>query len=975
MKRTIIASILIILIQRCSIDFPGKSEMPNWDVELNFPLGTKTFFARDMMKASTVTTYISQEGDSIIAFANDALGMERTVVGDSLKIDNITESYTQSIEDVTVENIDEKVIMDMSVVSIAPFDDDWSDNVGPATVRDNLPKGSTPAKLKELFDFTPYGNGAEVTIPQNTEYPSIYRPVDFDEFDKVVIKEGFMDVRILNDLIVELGSPIIITFCNPDSTEIMNDKGVVLTTTYNGSLQPGETSPVFPIPLSNHPLENLILARVEGVICGFGSRTVMNNSENINSSFNMFVSTRDIVVRSAIAIVPEQNFDTTSTVAMPESEHEIISATVKSGNLKINLNNRLNVESLVNINIPGLTQSGVIFNETLTIPPISGINKILSLDDYKITPENDSILVYSFVKTLTTDPNKVYIDEFQGIDLEVFFFGTSEGDSIIFKEFEGIVDQDDIEKEGEIDIDSDTRITSATISRGTIELNLDNKVIQEIDADMTLTLVIPDIVDESNNPIAIGPLTVSPGMTPLFINADNSLAGYKLRPQQRADKEQYVTYDAEIIVPRDTYGIYDLEESFITDIKITGLRFSSVTGYFNEEAIVKEDSTSFPGNNKLDLADFKDGILNIHTENHFGLYADVSFVIPEFMNKQTGEPLELLINMNPEEMEYNQQIGLQDYIFSNMKEREFLYYESKISIPTSEEMTLDASKNVNADIKIENIVLNSIKGHIDTIEVKIAEVEEKVADFPEELKDINLEETTLEVHFDTNIGIDFELDMEIISCNSEGDSEAVHVHHIIKKDDPATRIVTIDEANQLLNIAPDNFVFSGNIRLYGEGEIDQEQYLGGQINVLVPLIISVDADTKIELDPEKITTDLPDELVSVFIHSEIDNSFDLTGLVRTLISRDTTDFLPESSKKPDTLMVFRFVGNQIQEQQIEIIDDRMNMLKDSCYIKNEIELDATLPGEKIKVLTRDRLKLFMYGTIVGHIDLSDGEEK
>ena len=184
----------------------------------------------------------------------------------------------------------------------------------------------------------------------------------------------------------------------------------------------------------------------------------------------------------------------------------------------------------------------------------------------------------------------------------------------------------------------------------------------------------------------------------------------------------------------------------------------------------------------------------------------------------------------------------------------------------------------------------------------------------------------------------------------------------------------IEDANRLLNIGPNRFVFSGNIRLFGEGEIDQQQYLGGLVNVLIPLIISIGDDTKIELDIEKIKPDVPDDLISIFINSEIDNTFDLTGIVRVLASKDSMDLKPTSLNTPVTLVEFKFVGNQVQEQQIEIIDARIELLRDSCYIKNEIELNATQPGEKIKVLISDRLKLFMYGTVSGNVDLSDGKE-
>lgn len=974
-KKLIYILLLFLTLQMCNIKLPNDSDMPNWDVDLNFPMGEKTFFAKDLLKDSTTTVYLSENGDSVIAFENSALEMKQTKIGDSLKIGNITESYSQSIDDVEVEDVQKKITMDMSEVSLGPFDDSWSDDIGPANLRDNSPKGSTPARLYELFDFTEYEEGETVTIPQNTTFPPVYRTVNFDEFDEARIKSGYIDVRIVNNLVTELGSPVIVTLLNPDSSLIQNDRGEILTTTFNMIIPSKANSGLRAIPLDHHPLPNEILVKVDGNICGNGGQDIENTTENKNSHFILEVSTRQIIVSSAVAIVPEQNFDTTSTVALPESDHELISATIKEGTLKIQLINRLDLDLLVDIEIPNLEKTGMTFLKTINVAAMNTKIVELSLNDYTITPENDSIRVISTMTTVTTDPNKIYIEESHGIDVACNFFGNKPGDNIVFKEFEGIVSQEKIEKTGEIDIESETRITSATISQGRIDIRMNNEVVKEIDENILMTLLLPEIRDEFNHPIEIGPLEIAPGQNTISINEnENSLSGYTFHPLENAEKKQVITYLAEIMVPDDNYGTYDLENSFLTDVNITGLKFSSVTGYFNEESIVREDSTAFPDDNKLDEADFKEGRLVVRSQNNLGLNADVHITLYELINKETQHPLKITLAMNSNEMDYEHIEDLQNYRFVNKDNRDYLYYKSSIAIPGEEEMTLESDKTLNGEISLENIKLNHFAGFIDTIDVKVENIEETIAEFPEELKDVNLEKTEIEIQFDTNIGADLQIDFVITSSNSAGDEESVAVNHIIRADDASTKIIRLQESNKLLNIAPEKIIINGILRIFGEGHIAADQYLGGRVNILVPMIISIDENTDIRLDIEQIKPNLPEEIQAVIIHSRLRNSFDLTGKLQVLISQDSLDLLENSPLKPDTLLAFYFHENESFNQQIELSYDKIELLSDSCFIRNVISLDATSDNEKIGVLTSDSLNIMMYGTIKTNIDLKNDEE-
>ncbi|MFP4548518.1 MAG: hypothetical protein ACLFQM_10325 [Fidelibacterota bacterium] len=965
----------LLLIFQCSVEVPSESDMPSWEVQLNIPMGEETFYIEDILDDSTFSSYGLDNGDSVLSYEDNSLEIERTVVGDSLKIDDISESFSQSVDEVTVNDVEKDFVMSMDEVTIDPFSKDFSSNIGLITLNNNEPIESDPVQLDEIIDFSFADEGDQMEIPQATALPVVHRSIEFDQFNDANIQSGYIDLQIFNDLTIELGAPVSITLLNPDSSVIENDQGEIATAIFSEPIPSETISPVESMALNNHHIPREIIVRVEGVVCSSGPQMVTNDDANRNSSFFVEISTRDMVVTSATAIIPEQIFDTTTVVGLPESEHEINSAVIDQGTLAINMVNRMAVESVVSLSIPSLTAAGSDFLESITILPNEEKNVSFDLSNYTISPTNNEIDITAEIQTESTDPEKVDISKSDGMDFNADFYGENSGDNIGFKEFTGTVNQEPMAEDGEISIDSDTRITSAEISRGTFNITINNEVIHSIDENLMLNLSIDNLKNPDGQPLSIGPVAIEPGINQLNINQnDNSLANYRLEPVENFTGNQLITYNAEIVVPDGATGTYLLYEDFETNISLTNLEFSEITGFFDQEPIVTQDSVALPDGHIIQEAFFKEGILLLTANNEMGLNANIDIEIDELIHIESGDKLTIEMVLEENEVVTNIEIPLSDYKLYNEDGGQYLHYQSNVTIPSDDEMTLNTDQSIETSIRIENMSFQSIAGILDTVSVEIDSEEQEFEDFPEELKNINLEKVDLEILFDTNIGARIKMFIDLASYNDDGEKATLHINHLIDPNDENSKRLMVTDAADLMNISPNRLTFSGKVELFGEGEITSDQYISGSVNIKVPFILTIDEDTEIDIDKEKFVQDLPDELAGMKINALINNSFDIGGRMITLISKDSTDLNEDSQFAPDTLVNFRFEKNQQFDAVFNIQDYLIEVLRDSCYMRHIIQLDPTGPNEQIKFFMTDSLKLLMNGNIKALVDLKDEEE-
>ena len=106
--------ILPFFIMSCSLDIPEEENLIRWITEIEIPLGEESVNLGSLSDDSSIfirplNQYFDQEpvDDSIFIYRKQ-IEIESIKVGDKLEIDPISTSFSQSVEDVTIADVDKK---------------------------------------------------------------------------------------------------------------------------------------------------------------------------------------------------------------------------------------------------------------------------------------------------------------------------------------------------------------------------------------------------------------------------------------------------------------------------------------------------------------------------------------------------------------------------------------------------------------------------------------------------------------------------------------------------------------------------------------------------------------------------------------------------------------------------------------------------------------------------------------------------
>lgn len=987
MKRYLILFIglSILFVSACRIRLPDESELPSWTVDLEIPIAQEVITARDLLTDSLISPIAYENGvDSIFAY-EDEIEIETVEVGNQLNIEDVEQTFSQSIEDVKVSGTNTHYTSKFDEVGVDQVTQSIYSEIGKIELDDTEPTSTAPILLTEIVDLSGVEEGETMTIIQGTPFPTIYREVTFTEFDQADFTNGILEISIQNDLVLELGAPITIRLLDADSVTIYGTDNDSAKAEWSNEIPP-DGSASESIYLQGKSLPGTVLVGIDGVVCGSGDEQITNNESNRNSSFVVRVQARDLQVTAAQALVPEQTIDTTGVIALAESDHKVQRSRIQNGSLRINIANHLPVDAILALEVPSIDISeadGVqAFSQQIDFAADQTVDQVYPLSGYFLVMDIDSQEVdYNYVITTEdTDPDKVQIDEDDDVTVEIDLYGANPGDQVTFSRFTGIVNQDPILESGEIDVTTDSKIINAHISTGTMTITVRNNINMDVYAIPQLNITIPEILDESNNPIMeIRDLYPEPNTTTIVID----LAGYRLHPNTvpvSADSfTQHISYTTTVAIPAGIVARYDLTGDFDVEIDVSELTFSTVEGYFEQDAIVERDAVELEEDTKIEEALISEGELVLDVVNNIGAVAVVTFKVKEMIDKDTGNPLqyELQLSENPEPI--SRRISLAPYkIKMNLPdddENQQIHYVSTISIPSDEPMTLELDRKINVDMDIQNLSFAEVQGYIDTVSVDIDTVEQEISALPDELEGINLNNVEMQIHFDTNIEVPVYLDLTLISSNQHGDRKEVNVYQNIV-DDP---LVNIPDASALINIKPDQIVSYGSAAVGGNGTVAVDQYVQGVMKIVVPMDMEITDDAMVDMDPELVDEDLPEVIESVILFAETDNQFDFGGFIEVLAARDTNIFNASDPEKPDTLATFRLFPDSSFIESIMLEETKFELLQDSLYLKTVVNLlgkrDEYGQPESSQLLPSDSLSLLLYGSIKGLIDLSASKDK
>ncbi len=525
--------------------------------------------------------------------------------------------------------------------------------------------------------------------------------------------------------------------------------------------------------------------------------------------------------------------------------------------------------------------------------------------------------------------------------------------------------------------ESDNKITAADISSGSLNIEVDNQI--ALGADITLT--INNLKDAGNNPFQHA----------ISVNANGSvsnnpdLSAYTLVMPDTA--HQQLEYEYSVATQSTGGSQVEVQEndSIKVDLSLANLTFSSVTGYFAHDAIVKTDTVSLQTDHTLQSALFDQGDLVITMTNNMGVEADVGFNITE-LKDAGGQSFAASFSLPNLGQSSTQSYSLENYNLEMSGADQQLQYESSITIPSDQEMTINFEDSIGVDFSLTGVEFESITGVISPITIELDSISQELPDFPEELQSINLQDVNLTLDFISSItDLPILMDLSITGSNSSGETETISVSGWnINADSDSTF-----DAAPLINLFPDAITATGQVTI-GDGvqstTITQNAYATGTLNIHAPFIFNISGDISPETEPQLVEPELGEEIdniESMSLYIESANHFLFGASLEVLAARDTNSFhFASGFPDPDTLGFFSLEpgtesGPSIGLDSLVLDKDQIDLFSEPLYIKTAVTLLGQPDNEPSKIRSTDSLSVTLYGSakLINDFLVSDEEEE
>ena len=947
------------LLSSCSIE-PDLNKLPIIQPELGFSVYQESITLNDvdiLTGDSSITKESYGLSDSIFVF-NKTVNIEKQEVGDKLSIEDINKQFSQNVDNVTIEDseVEEKIGFDP--VGIDAVENKVVSEVGLITLDNIEPQSTEPYLFSSIYpSVSDIPNGNTVTIPSFDLEP-VTNSFSFNDFSEAAFNSGSLSITIINNLVIPLGD-VDIKLKKSDGSEIAGG-----TTTIQGPINSSSQQSAL-LDLSGLTLPGNIIVEVTG--SSPGEANVLINEAAKISSFSVEISGSGLEVTSANAKIPAQTISESSSISLAADSNKVVLATISGGKLSIDIDNYMSVASNMVLSIPSLkAANGNNFQTNINISANSeNILNETDISGYTLSMaiDNQSVIYSYDVTTNDSGDDFVEIKSIDSIIVNIVLEGSVEGQQLLFSNFEGMVTPQDLGFEGEINIESDSDILEANLNSGSLILDVSNSINTSSEGAPTAVITINEIINvSSNEPLVINTGAMFGVLDPIEVD----LNGYKIVMPRDSQSLNY-TADVQTVYEVGTYSLLD---SMDIDITVTGLGFSTVRGFFAQDAMSDSNSISLDDSTIVHNALLKSGVLSLSINNSIGVVADVFFQITEFYKNSISLDTTFTINSGISEV----QIDLSGYnlVLPSDVDTQKVNYVSNISLPSDQEMTLSLSDSISISVNMTDMAFQSVTGQINPVFIDIDPVEQTIDALPEELDGFDFNDVEMSLDFNSSIDLPVYLNLSITAYNdTNGDS----ITRMVNQNIHANPNIQILNASELINIRPDRIVARGSAKvgnLDSVGTVASDDSLSGVMSVRAPLMFLVDAGALISPDPVEFVKQgdslgIPDEIIDAALVMTINNQWEFGASVSVLLGPDS---LAIENGEVDTLLSgFTFSPDASIVDTIYLDEDAFQLLKRSpSWIQPQISVISN-EGTPVKFLSTDTLKITIDG-VSSSIDLS-----
>jgi len=187
------------LLASCSIE-PDLDKLPIIQPSLGFPVYQESITLNDVdifTGDSSITKESYENNDSIFVFTK-IINIDKQEVGDKLSIDDINKQFSQSVDNVTIEDTEVEEKIAFEPVGIDPIENKVSSEVGIISLANIDPQATEPYLFSSIYpSVSDIPNGNTVNIPSFDLEP-VTNDFSFSDFSAAVFSDGSLSLTIIN---------------------------------------------------------------------------------------------------------------------------------------------------------------------------------------------------------------------------------------------------------------------------------------------------------------------------------------------------------------------------------------------------------------------------------------------------------------------------------------------------------------------------------------------------------------------------------------------------------------------------------------------------------------------------------------------------------------------------------------------------------------------------------------------------------
>lgn len=426
---------------------------------------------------------------------------------------------------------------------------------------------SRPIEMQSIVDLSDVPDGTTITIDsEQIENDTSFVKL---EMDHQSFSQGDIEVTINNNLECSLGAPIVMTFYDSLTSQVISsDNGNEIKLVWDSAITPGSSSKQS-VSLVGVEFPKSVMIVTEAVACGSGPETLTVSPSMRTSSFIVSGSFQNLKCDQFEGQIDAQSIHNTQIIDLGEflDAYEVSAERVylDTAHISITLNNSSTVTGKVLLNLNNIDTSdatGVQFfsTDSITIPSEGSTTVNFTLNHASVDLTSD-FEISSYIES-PSQYASINLDDEYSVSFELY--GATPTDPIRFKSLDAtFTNMHQSIQESSIDLDLSEIIPEAfdVMELASVEIGLD--IVSAIDVPMTLNL---ELVGVKNSGLDSTKLIVSQQITGPGGNSHIDIANaadlINFRPEQLFFKgsvildgsgnlslTQDIYIDAEIVVP------------------------------------------------------------------------------------------------------------------------------------------------------------------------------------------------------------------------------------------------------------------------------------------------------------------------------------------------------------------------------------------------------------------------------------------